>query len=57
MSDAETPQDSAATPDLEGPMCYGFAADGVWMDTRYGWAIPDDAMPPAELGDGANRGA
>jgi len=57
MSDSPTPQDSAATPDLEGPMCYGFAADGVWMDTRYGWAIPDDAMPPAELGDGANRGA
>ena len=43
MSDAETPQDSAATPDPEGPMCYGFAADGVWMDTHYGWVIPDEA--------------
>jgi len=36
MTDAVTPQDSA-------PMCYGFAADGVWMDTHYGWVIPDEA--------------
>jgi hypothetical protein len=43
MSDAETPQDSAATNDPEGPLCYGFAADGVWMDTHYGWVIVDEA--------------
>jgi hypothetical protein len=43
MSDAETPQDSAATHDPEGPMCCGFAADGVWLDTHYGWVIPDEA--------------
>ena len=42
MSDETTPQDSAAAHDL-GPMCYGFAADGVWMDTHYGWVIPDEA--------------
>ncbi len=51
MSDPTT-----ATHDPEGPMCYGFAADGVWMDTHYGWVIPDEAMPPAELGDDANKG-
>jgi hypothetical protein len=49
-------QDAAATPGLEGPMCYGYTRGGVWLDTRYGWVIPDDAMPPAELGDDANKG-
>jgi hypothetical protein len=29
--------------DAEGPMCFGFAADGVWLDTHYGWVIPDEA--------------
>jgi hypothetical protein len=24
-------------------MCYGYTRDGVWLDTRYGWVIPDDA--------------
>ena len=48
MSDS-TPQDSAATPDLEGPMCYGFTRDGVWLDTRFGWVIPDDAV--ADVGE------
>ena len=38
MSDPTT-----ATHEPEGPMCYGFAADGVWMDTHYGWVIPDEA--------------
>ena len=38
MSDPTT-----ATHDPEGPMCYGFTRDGVWLDTRYGWVIPDDA--------------
>ena len=51
MSDSTT-----ATHDLEGPLCYGFTRDGVWLDTYYGWVIPDDAMPPAELGDDANKG-
>ena len=56
MSDSPTPQDSAATHGLEGPMCCGFTRDGVWLDTHYGWVIPDDAMPPGGLGDGANKG-
>ncbi len=43
MSDAVTPQDSAVTHGLDGPMCYGFAEDGVWMDTHYGWVIVDEA--------------
>jgi len=55
MSDETTPQDSAAAHHLT-PMCFGFAANGVWLDTYYGWVIPDDAMPPAELGDDANKG-
>jgi hypothetical protein len=42
MSDP-TPQDSAATHGLEGPMCCGFTRDGVWLDTYYGWVIPDEA--------------
>jgi hypothetical protein len=36
-------QDSTATHDPEGPLCYGFTRDGVWLDTYYGWVIPDDA--------------
>ncbi len=38
MSDPTT-----ATHGPEGPMCYGYTRDGVWLDTRYGWVIPDDA--------------
>jgi hypothetical protein len=38
MSDPTT-----ATPGLEGPLCYGYTRDGVWLDTYYGWVIPDDA--------------
>jgi hypothetical protein len=36
-------QDSAATHGLEGPMCYGYTRDGVWLDTYYGWVIPGEA--------------
>jgi hypothetical protein len=42
MSDPTT-----ATPDLEGPLCYGFTRDGVWLDTYYGWVIPDEAVADA----------
>ena len=49
MSDPTTPQDSAATHGLEGPMCYGYTRDGVWLDTYYGWVIPDDAV--ADVGE------
>jgi hypothetical protein len=35
---------TAATHDPEGTMCYGFSADGVWLDTRFGWVIPGDAV-------------
>jgi hypothetical protein len=38
MSDPTT-----ATPGLEGPLCYGYTRDGVWLDTYYGWVIPNDA--------------
>jgi hypothetical protein len=46
MSDPTT-----ATHDLEGPLCYGFTRDGVWMDTRFGWVIPDDAVADAGEAD------
>jgi hypothetical protein len=46
MSDSTT-----ATHDLEGPLCYGFTRDGVWLDTYYGWVIPDDAV--ADAGEAA----
>jgi hypothetical protein len=49
MSDS-TPQDSTATHAPEGPLCYGFTRDGVWLDTYYGWVIPNDASV-ADVGE------
>jgi hypothetical protein len=41
---------------LRGPMCFGFAADGVWLDTHYGWVIPDGAVADAgEAGPATER--
>jgi hypothetical protein len=58
MSDPTTPQDSAATHDPEGPLCYGFTRDGVWLDTRLGWVIPDDAVADVcEAGPTSQRSA